>query len=162
MLDPPFFQESPSVPCVDAQRLFQAKFQQPPPDFPEHFVVGVDDAAGRRVLGYVHYSRFEDVYLGGGLCVDTAALRSLTVAQRLAIKQAGSVSEMLMGTAKRFLHQRCVALFGYVGDAKARLVDFRAGYVETGRPFLIVNWCQALSETEKAAIIAKVAAVGPF
>jgi hypothetical protein len=55
-----------------------------------------------------------------------------------------------------------VAWFGYCGDRKASIVDARAGCLPTRHKFLIVKWFADLPESERRALVDKLAAIGPF
>ncbi len=54
------------------------------------------------------------------------------------------------------------AIWGYVGDKQAEVVDLRAGFRHTGAQHLMVVWNQDLPEEEKAARLKRVVDLGPF
>ena len=147
-----------------AGRLFLEKFKHPIPDYPRHFVAFYEIPPEPRVaIGYVHYLKQDDVYLCGGMCVDTRAYRRMPPAHMQSLRAAGSLAEYLLRQTFGMVGP-CAAIFGSVGDATARVVDLRAGFIDTGLPHLMVVWRDAAgaADTEKAVIIAKVAALGGF
>lgn len=76
------------------------------------------------------------------------------------IRTVGSLAEHLLRENFRQIGP-CPAIFGYVGEASARIVDLRAGFVDTGEPLLMVVWRDA-REDERAALVKRAAALGPF
>ena len=145
-----------------AGELFRRKFHAPPPDFPIHFVSFYRAAPSElRVIGYVHYSEFEDSYLCGGLVIDDRLYRRMPGAQREAIRSGGGIAEHLLKvTFARLGH--AAAIWGYVGDTRAERVDLRAGFRRTEHPYIMVCWMRDLSEAEKRARMSRVVALGPF
>ena len=144
-----------------AGSLFQKKFGHPIPDYPRHFIAFYDSDPGpRTTIGYVHFSPFENVFLGGGMCIDTTAYRRMPPDHMRRIREVGSLAEYMLRTTLNMLGP-CAAIFGSVGDATARIVDLRAGFVDTGEPHLMVVWRDA-TESEKGAILSKVVALGTF
>ena len=144
-----------------AGELFLRKFKHPIPDYPRHFIafhLAADGARG--VAAYVHYLPHDNVYLCGGMCVDAGLYRRLSAGELSQLRAAGSLDAYLL--RKTFdMVGPCAAIFGGVGDATARNVDLRAGFVDTGEPHLMVVWRDA-AEAEKSALIAKVKALGGF
>ncbi len=144
-----------------AGKLFLQKFKHHIPDYPRHFIAFYEPSPDlRTTVGYVHFSPFENVFLGGGMCVDTAAYRRMSPEQMRNIREVGSLAEYMLRNTFDLLGP-CAAIFGSVGDATARVVDLRAGFVDTGVPHLMVVW-RDVTESEKPAVLAKVAALGSF
>ena len=144
-----------------AGELFRYRFGSPPPDFPRHFVVRYTSGQREITVGYVHYTRFEDAYLGGGLCIDDRAYRRLSREHRDALRAAGGIAEQLLRhTLAELAHAN--AIFAYVGDIRSERVNFRVGFVRTGETHLIVYWPRPLADAQQRALIQKVAALGPF
>ncbi|HLX29618.1 MAG TPA: hypothetical protein VKV24_14140 [Casimicrobiaceae bacterium] len=144
-----------------AGALFRRAFRCDPPLEPRHFVARVAIGNAERTIGYVHYAKFDDIYLCGGMCMDERMFRRLPAERRTALKAAGGVAEqMLRHTFDELSHAK--AVFGYVGDRRAERVDLRAGFRHTGRKHLIVFWPGRLSRSEREAITDRVAALGPF
>jgi hypothetical protein len=140
---------------------FRRCFHHPPPDAPRPFVALVDADGEERTIGYIHYAKLDDVYLGGGMCIDERVFRRLPNERRDHLKQAGGIAEqMLRHTTASLANAR--AIFGYVGDKRAERVDLRAGFEHTGTEHLIVFWPRPLPVDEQRAIVARVARVGPF
>src|SRR4029079_14040808 len=113
-----------------------------------------------RTIGYIHYAKLDDVYLGGGMCIDERVFRRLPTERREHLKQAGGIAEQMLRYTTAALAD-ANAIFGYVGDTLAERVDLRAGFEHTGTEHLIVFWPRLLPVEEQRAIIARVARVGP-
>jgi hypothetical protein len=142
--------------------LFRRKFRVPPPDFPMHFVSFYRAAPSDvRVVGYVHYSEFEDGYLCGGLVIDDRLYRRMPSAHREAIRKDGGIAEhLLRASFARLGH--AAAIWGYVGDSRAERVDERVGFRRTDHPYVMVCWMRDLPDADKRARIARVVALGAF
>ena len=146
---------------VLAGDLFQKKFGHPIPDYPRHFVMQYQREPGQaETIGYVHYLAFENTWLCGGMCIDAMAQRRMPREHREKIRAFGSLAELMLRESFAQMGP-CAAIFGYVGEPSARIVDLRAGFIDTGEPLLMVVWRDAV-ESEKAALINKAAALGPF
>ncbi len=155
----------------DAERhagdLFRHSFRSPPPDFPRHYVALYRPGADGGVelpeitVGYVHFTPYQGLYLGGGMCMDNRVVRRMPVERRVALKQAGGIAEQML----RYVFQDLSdgrAIFGYVGDTRAERIDLRVGFSHTGHEHLIVHWPRELPEDEKRRIVDHVATLGPF
>lgn len=144
-----------------AGELFFKKFGHPVPNYPRHFVAIYAPHAGERAtIGYVHCLPFENTFLCGGMCTDVTVYKKMPRAHRDDIRARGSLAEYLLTTTFTMLGDYA-AIFGSVGDATARNVDLRAGFIDTGELHLMVVWGKA-TETEKPALIRKVWALGAF
>ena len=144
-----------------AGELFLQKFNHPIPDYPRHFIALYKSSpAVSTTVAYVHYLPFENTYLCGGMCVDTAAYRRMPREHVRQIRQIGSLAQYILRNTFNMIGP-CAAIFGSVGDATARNVDLRAGFVDTGEPHLMVVW-RDVAESEKSALLAKVVALGSF
>ena len=144
-----------------AGELFLKKFAHPIPKYPRHFVALYAPHPGESAtIGYVHYLPFENVFLCGGMCTDVTLYRQMPREHRDAIRAVGSLAEHLLTTTFTMLGD-CAAIFGSVGDATARNVDLRAGFIDTGLPHLMVVWRSA-TEAQKPVLIKKVLALGGF
>lgn len=144
-----------------AGELFRHSFRGAPPDFPRHYIARATIDRAWRTIGYVHMTSTDDVYLCGGMCMDERVYRRLPAARRATLKAIGGVAEQML----RHVFADCSdarAIFGYVGDRRAERVDLRAGFRHTAHKHLIVYWPRPLPESEQQALIAKVAALGPF
>lgn len=140
-----------------AAELFRRKFGQEIPDFPKHFVAMVGD----RCAGYVHYTPWQGDYLCGGLCIDDRVYRSLGSEQRAWIRARGGIAEIMMRAAHQALSD-APAIWGYIGDKQAEVVDRRVGFVPAAEPYLFAIWQKQLSDEAKAARIAEALKIGPF
>jgi len=151
-----------------AAPLFRKSFGHPVPPMPRHYVMfyrapGTDggDAAQTRVVGYTHQLAFENVYLAGGMCVDAAAYRLFPRWLFDAVKREGGLATIIMKDSFATLGA-CPAVFGHVGDKRARIADLRAGFVDTGRLHLMVHWRRPLPSAEQEALIDRVEQIGRF
>jgi hypothetical protein len=111
--------------------------------------------------GFCNWIRFNGVYLEGGLCVRPGFYRRLPRAQFAECAALGGVSQIMMDKAASELND-CPAWFGYCGDRKSYLACRRAGFVPTGRKYLIAKWFGKLSEADGDRLVDMVAAIGPF
>jgi peptidoglycan/xylan/chitin deacetylase (PgdA/CDA1 family) len=151
---------------VVAGELFRRSFGHEIPDYPRHFVLVYSPPPGSpdttpRVVAYVHQSPFEDVYLTGGMCVDAAAYRSFPRWLFEEARREGGLATIVTRESIAMLGDS-LAAFGHVGEPRARAADLRTGYIDTGRPHLMVVWRKPLGEAEKARIVDCVQALGPF
>lgn len=157
-----------------AADLFQRSFGHPFPVAPregdsaapsahwhQYVALWKNDDQSVATVGFCNFIRHDEVYLEGGLCVDTRFYRSLTREHRDACRAAGGIAEIMKRAAERDLDD-AVAWFGYCGDPKAWVVDMRTGYVPTEHPYLIVKWFRKVDPAERARLIANISALGPF
>ncbi|MBX3701788.1 MAG: hypothetical protein KF903_12430 [Dokdonella sp.] len=148
---------------LPAGALFQRKFGSPPPTEGHHLVaLHRAEDGGLRVAGYSHAREFGDVCLIGGACTDGAVMRALPPEHAAAIRAAGGVWYLLIKYMFARYADRCAAFFGYCGDPRALEVDLAAGFVPVAPQFLLAHWHRELPEIVRRALIAKVAALGPF
>jgi hypothetical protein len=141
--------------------LFERLFGDALPDFPRHFVLRYVGGGAPVPLAYAHFTPWEGSYLGGGMAFDERAYRRLPLAHRARIRAAGGVTEFLLRRIRAMLAD-AVALFGHVGEPRAERVDLRAGYERTAHPHVIVCWQRDLAPAERAALVDRVATLGPF
>jgi len=145
----------------EAGPLFKRLFGDDLPDFPRHFVLRYVAGVAPVPLAYAHFTPWEGCYLGGGMVFDDRVYRRLPPAHRARIRAAGGVMEFLLRSIRARLTD-AVALFGHVGEPRAARVDLRSGYEQTPHPHVIVCWQRALPAAEREALLARVAALGPF
>lgn len=143
-----------------AATLFRKSFGDALPSFPRHFVLRAPDVVAE-ALGYVHFTAFDNAYLGGGLCVDAVAFRRLDARLRASIRRHGGLGEILLRQAVDRL-EGADAAFGYAGDRRALAIDLRVGFEHTDRQHVIVRWLRPLAESQRRELIDRVAAHGPF
>ncbi len=93
--------------------------------------------------------------------MDDRAYRRLPAAHRTVIRDHGGVAEIMLRHTFALLKDS-PAIWGYVGDKLAELVDLRAGFVHTGRKHLMVVWNRELPQAHRHALIEKIASLGPF
>lgn len=140
-----------------AAHLFRRKFGREVPDFPRHFVAMI----GRECVGYVHYTAWMGDYLVGGLCVDERTYATLTPLQRAWIHDHGGISEILLRASHAALTDS-VALWDYVIDDPARVINERLGFEAVAEPYLYVLWQKPLGDDAKRRRIADAMALGAF
>lgn len=142
--------------------MFQRRFGQDAPDYPRHFVAFYKTESTTMLpVAYVHYSRFDDSWLCGGLMMDNRAHRRISREDLRVIKKAGGVAELVMAWSFPQLRD-APAIWGYVGDKQSDVVTQRVGFVHTAIPCIMVVWNRALSEIEKQERLDRVVALGPF
>ncbi len=142
--------------------LFNRSFNQPIPDFPTHFVlVATDDQGQVLTLGYVHFTHHKSMYLGGGMCVNSRAIRLLSQKQREHLNEKGGVAFYMLSESVKKL-RNCDAVFGYVGHKGAYKIDLAVGFEQTEHQHLIVYWKTGLNETQRQSIIQTAYEFGPF
>jgi hypothetical protein len=149
---------------ADAGELFRRSFGHEIPSYPRHFVllyVPPGEPSARRVVAYVHQMPYGEVYLGGGMCVDERAYRGFPRWLFQQVRGEGGLATIVTRDSLAMLGD-APAAFGHVGEPRARQADLRTGYVDTGRPHLMVFWRRALSDAEKARLIGVAEAHGPF
>ena len=112
-------------------------------------------------VGFCNYLPFESVWLEGGLCVRRTFYSRLPSPHGEECRAMGGVAQLIMEAAARDLAD-CDAWFAYIGDARSLKVCTRVGYGPTGRGFVMVKWFRALPPEREAALVDRVAALGPF
>ncbi len=169
-LEFPFAIRELKKPHGAAADLFQRSFNRAPPDSPRHFVALLHRPGRESVAGYVHLRPFEsDVYLCGGLCVNSRMYRELTVEERTLVTAYGSLSRWLILAATDALGYKR-AVFAYTADPQNRRDALALGYVSaapallpfsSARKHLLVQWHNE-PEVERTKLVRRVAASGPF
>jgi len=151
-----------SDPIPFAADLFKRSFGAELPDFPKHLILVATDQNGLQlVLGYVHFTKIDRIYLGGGMCVNPRTLRQLPKTTRQQLATAGGAAYRLLSTSVDQLTD-CDAVFGYVGHPGAYKIDLAVGFEPTQYPHLIVYWKKALGTDQKQALIQQAHQAGPF
>lgn len=147
-----------------AGRLFAASFRgTSPPDRGRHFVTMAELAPGRwALLCYVHFQPFGDTCLGGGACTDVSLLRELPQSIRDELRAAGGPYAQLLRYALGKMAKEFFAFFGHTSDRRATKIDLEVGFRPTPIQDLLIYTPQPLDATLERALIAKIAAVGPF
>ena len=112
-------------------------------------------------VGFCNYLPFDGVWLEGGLCVRRTFYSRLPSPQGEECRGLGGVAQLIMETAARDLGD-CDAWFAYIGDERSLKVCTRVGYRPTGRQYVMVKWFRDLSPDRQAALIERIAALGPF
>ena len=112
-------------------------------------------------VGFCNWIRYEDVYLGGGMCVRRNFYRHLPKEHWEDCRKRGGIAQIMLETAHRELDD-CVAWFGYCGDKQAHIVDLRVGYRPTRHKHLIVKWFAQISDDRQRDLEDRIATIGPF
>jgi hypothetical protein len=150
---------------VVAGDLFRKSFGHQVPDFPRHFVLVLSPEPGSdeppRVVAYVHQTVRDDFALCGGMCVDERYYRRMPKWLFEAVREEGGLATIVTRDSVEMLGD-VAAVFGHVGEPRARAADLRTGFVDTDRKHLMVIWRRDLSEAEKRLLVDKVAALGAF
>lgn len=142
--------------------LFKKSFNAPVPNFPKHFILMASTDTGKNLtLGYVHFTKHQNMYLGGGMCVNTQALRLLPKPLRGTLNQQGGVAYTMLSEAVKQLND-CDAVFGYVGHKGAYRIDLAVGFEQTEYQHLIVYWKKQLTTEQQQQIVQVAYNVGPF
>ena len=142
--------------------LFKRSFNAEIPDFPTHFVFLATFEPGISLtLGYLHYTRKDSLFLCGGMCVNTRALRYLSKAQRSEIKQQGGVA-MMMATDSLQQLSGHEAVFAHVGHTGSYRICMAKNFIDTQYDYLIVNWQEPVSKKRKQELIEQANQYAPF
>jgi len=151
---------------VVAGPLFKRSFGHEVPDYPRHFVLVYSPEAGSAeppaVVAYVHQTRGTGYSLCGGMCVDERAYRRFPRWLFEAVREQGGLATIVTRDSVGMLGDDCVAVFGHVGEPRARAADLRSGFVDAGPEHLMVIWRKAPPEDEKRSLVEHVAGLGPF
>ena len=143
--------------------LFRRCFGHAAPSYPRHFVLFYypdGRNAGREAVAYAHHLAFNEVYLGGGMCADERAYRRFPKWLFTHVREAGGLATIVSRDSFEMLGD-AVAVFGYVGEPRARQADLRSGFVDAGEK-LMVYWRRRVPESEQRRLIEMVAARGAF
>lgn len=146
---------------VDA--LFRRKFGDPPPPMGagHHVVAFVRAGEGAFApIAYTFFRRIGEICLVGGMSTDGRAFAHLDDSIRAAVAEAGGLAYYMLHYG--FARFGAAAYFGHVGDPRAREVDLRAGFRDTGHEHLMVYTPQPLPAGKRAALIAQAHAIGAF
>ena len=111
-------------------------------------------------ITYTFFTRIGEICLVGGMSTDGRAFAHLDEAARRAVTEAGGLAYYMLHYG--FARFGAAAYFGHVGDARAREVDLRAGFRDTGHPHLMVYTPRPLAAEHRAALIAQAHAIGAF
>jgi hypothetical protein len=148
------------APDAHVDRLFRRLFRCPPPDYPRHFVVWHRGEGAPTLAAYVHFTEHEPgVFLIGGLGVDASVYRRLSPEVRAQLAGEGSLSRWLLRHAIEALGPKR-AVFAYTGDTRSRRDVLALGMARSGE-HLFVQWHDQ-PEAQRPALLARVAALGPF
>ena len=145
-----------------AGQVFKRSFNELIPNFPKHFVLlANNDKDQALTLGYVHFTQHENMYLGGGMCVNNRALRHLPQTVRREFSEHGGVAFYMLSESVKKL-KGCDAVFGYVGHKGAYKIDLAVGFEQTEYKHLIVYWKTDVNKEKQQQIIQSAYQFGPF
>jgi len=148
-----------------AGALFRRRFGHEIPAYPRHFVLVLSPEPGGdaspEVVAYVHQTAQGQFYLCGGMCVDEGAYRRMPKWLFEAVREEGGLATIVTRDSVAMLGE-CAAVFGHVGEPRARAADLRTGFVDTDREHLMVIWRKPLSSEHQRRLVDEVAAMGPF
>jgi hypothetical protein len=145
-----------------ANAMFRRCHGEDAPDYPHHVLAFWHDAARETPLCYINFLEQGELLLGGGACVDKAALRTLPADLRAAIRDAGGLYQYSLAWAVRHFASRFPAVFGYCADRLAERVDLAVGFEKTRYPRLLAYFTRPLDAARQQALIEQANAVGPF
>lgn len=132
-----------------ASHLFKLAFNERAPVTPVHYVAFAQtNPTTFEAVGYYHVDYRAEYALVGGLCV-APHYREKGLGEKL------SVFVFAQGGPRK-------AFFAYMGNPVSVRIALRIGYEATVYPYLFVHWVNPATDTEKARLIAEVAALGPF
>lgn len=115
-----------------------------------------------RLVSYVHFGRFGDTCLVGGMCTDGDVMRSMPRELRERFRTDGGVACALLQFGFRRFEDDFDAFFGLVEDQRALEVDLAAGFRRTDHDRLVVYAPRPVPEANMKALQAKVLALGDF
>ena len=143
--------------------LFQRKFAAPPPEFGHHLIAFHARSDGSYVpAAYLHLWKQGTIGLVGGGCTDGHVLRAMSAAEREAVNAAGGLLLQMLGFCFAKFEGDLEAFFGHCGDARAKEVDLRAGFLETRVPFLLVRPNRELAPGRAEELLRQAEAIGRF
>mgnify|MGYP001098152661 CR=1 FL=1 len=146
-----------------AQAIFDRRYRLQVPEFPNHIVAFYRRDDGSLVpVCYVHFTDCGDIMLCGGACTDDRVLRQMSTAQRDRLREVGGVFRLTLNWCTRRYASRCLAMFGYSGDALAHREGVAAGWVPLEDHRLLAFWCRELDERKRHELIAKAQSFIPF
>jgi hypothetical protein len=143
--------------------LFARKLGGAPPESGHHLI-----AFHRRPDGsfapasYLHLWIRDGMGLVGGGCTDGAVVRAMSAEQREALGAAGGLLGQMLGFCFATFESQCDAFMGHCGDARAKEVDLRAGFLETPEQYLLIRPNRALGAAREAELVARAKAIGIF
>ena len=141
--------------------LFKKSFNDTVPNYPKHLVLlATNQKQQHLTLGYVHFTKHLNMYLGGGMCVATQALRQLPKSLREQLNLQGGVAYTMLSESVKILTD-CDAVFGYVGHKGAYKIDLAVGFKQTQHPHLIVYWKKPLNPIQQQNTIQQAFEFGP-
>lgn len=145
------------------RELFARKLGGTPPEFGHHLIAFHVRGDGACVpVAYLHLWTQGSIGLVGGGCTDGDAIRAMAPQERDAIRRSGGLLLQMLGFCFAKFEPRLEAFFGHCGDARAKEVDLRAGFLETRVPFLLVRPNRPLGPDRLEELLRQAHAIGAF
>jgi hypothetical protein len=143
--------------------LFMRKFAQEPPEFGHHLIGFYRRSDGSYVpTAYLHLWTQETIGLIGGGCTDGHVIRAMSEPERRLVNESGGLLLQMLGFCFAKFEAQLEAYFGHCGDARAKQVDLRAGFVETRLPNLLVRPNRPLDPKRHEELLRQAEAIGAF
>jgi hypothetical protein len=143
--------------------LFSRKFGHAPPDYGHHLVAFYRRADGSFVpVAYLHLLVQGAIGLVGGGCTDGDVVRSMSEDERRMIAESGGLLLQMLRFCFAKFEQGLEAFFGTCGNARAREVDLKAGWVDTGITHLMTRPNRPLDPKRYEELLAQAEALGLF
>jgi len=146
-----------------AQELFRRNYKVAAPEFPHHVVAFWQRDDGSFVpVSYVHFTDCGDIFLAGGAATDGDLLRTMSEAQRTALREYGGLMLATLRYGFERWGPRCEAIFTCCGDARALQTTPKLGFGETGIEYLLVHWTREPGARRRRELTAKAKSFMPF
>lgn len=143
--------------------LFARKMGGAPPEFGHHLIAFYRRPDGAFVpAAYLHLWTQQTIGLIGGGCTDGHVVRSMSEAERAQLKEAGGLLLQMLAFCFTKFEDGLEAFFGHCGDARAKEVDLRAGFLETSLPYLLVRPNRELEPARLERLLRQAEAIGAF
>jgi hypothetical protein len=143
--------------------LFARKLGGVPPESGHHLIAFHARADGAFApAAYLHLWTQSTIGLVGGGCTDGQVVRAMDAGERAALEASGGLLLQLLGFCFAKFEPGLEAFFGHCGDARAKAVDLRAGFLETAVPNLLVRPNGALTPRRSEQLLRQAEAIGPF
>ena len=143
--------------------LFERKLGGTPPEFGHHMIAFYRRGDGSFLpAAYLHLWTQGTIGLVGGGCTDGHVIRTMSAQERALLSDAGGLLLQMLGFCFAKFEPQLEAFFGHCGDARAKQVDLRAGFVETRVPNLLVRPNRPLDPQREEALLLQAEAIGAF
>ena len=143
--------------------LFARKLGGAPPESGHHLIAFYrrPDSAFAPA-SYLHLWIRDGMGLVGGGATDGEVIRSMREPERAALDAAGGLLFQMLTFCFAKFESQCDAFMGHCGDARAKKVDLRAGFLETAERYLLIRPNRTLGAARESELVAKAKAFGVF